>query len=95
MQYQSCVPKFGDALVELIRTEFRLSYRGFSREKDFPVSTLSRLRDMESPDEANPETIQSLIRAFGWTVPQFNEWWKRVGEGEPSIESLPMPPISP
>jgi len=83
--YQTCVPKFGDALFQVVRQEKRMSFRAFQESTGFPVSTMANLRQMETPDDANPDTIQRLISALGWSVPKFNEWWDSIREEPPVI----------
>lgn len=69
---------FGENLYRLVKFERRETVRGFADKAGIAVSTMTRLREMDSPDEMYPATLQQVIAALGWTVPEFNDWWKVI-----------------
>jgi transcriptional regulator with XRE-family HTH domain len=67
--------KFGEALFDLMRNSLRISFREFEKRTGFSMRTLTRMRRMNSPGEANPLTIKKFCEALGWTIDEFNAWW--------------------
>lgn len=90
MTSNSVVGIFWDELEKVIRIDNRMSLREFCDKAEISPGTLQNLRDRASPDDLQPFTVRKIAAAFGWTVPQFNEWWKGVKSSSdlPASEQL-------